>query len=143
MEGESVQFLTRFTSVLCVAVGVQGTNPSTQPKQSDLVMVRGCLHGLTLTTLAAVDFEADPRVFQLTANKDLAAQLKQHAGHVEEVTGVLKAGKDTGATRVKEKRGTNVRVYGGFGTRTSQAESPSAISTLEVRSVTHIQDGCP
>ena len=142
-KGRALPFLTRFTSALCVVVGVQGPTPSTQPKQSDLVMVRGCLHGLTLTTLAAVDFEADPRVFQLTANKDLAAQLKQHAGHVEEVTGVLKAGKDTGATRVKEKRGTNVRVYGGFGTRTSQAESPSAVSTLEVRSVTHVQANCP
>ena len=90
-------FLTRFTTALCVLAGVQGTNPSTPPKQSDLVMVRGCLHGLRLTTLAAADFDADSRVFQLTASRDLAAQLEQHTGHVEEVTGVLKAGKDTGA----------------------------------------------
>jgi hypothetical protein len=138
-----MQFLTRFTTALCVVVGVQGTGPSTQPKQSDLVMVRGCLHGLTLTTLSAADFDADPRTFQLTASRDLAAQLKQHTGHVEEVTGVLKAGKDTGATRVKEKRGTKGRVYGGFGSRTSRAENPGATSTLEVRGVTHVQAHCP
>jgi hypothetical protein len=138
-----MQFLARFTTAFCVVVGVQGTIPSTQPKQSDLVMVRGCLHGLSLTTLSAVDFDADPRVFQLTASRDLAAQLKQHTGHVEEVTGVLKAGKDTGATRVKEKRGAKGRVYGGFGTRTSRSENPSAVSTLVVRSVTHVQATCP
>lgn len=138
-----MQFLTRLTTALCVVAGVQGTAPSTQPKQSDLVMVRGCLHALTLTTLPAADFDANSRVFQLTASRDLAAQLKRHTGHVEEVTGVLKAGKDPGATRVKEKRGTKGRVYGGFGSRTSREKSVAEVSAIDVRSVTHIQDGCP
>jgi hypothetical protein len=56
---------------------------------------------------------------------------------------VLKAGKDTGATRVKEKRGAKGRVFGGYGTRTARAENPAAASTLEVRNVTHVQANCP
>jgi hypothetical protein len=135
--------LTRFTTALCMVVGFQGTNTPKQPKQSDLVMVRGCLHGLTLTTTSAPDFDSDPREFQLRASREIAALLRTHTGHIEEVTGVLKAGKDTGATRMKEKAGAKGKIYAGFGTRTSRAENPASVSAIDVRSVTHVGDRCP
>ncbi len=68
------------------AVGTQGDAPKSS-KESDLVTVRGCLRGSTLTTL----FE--PRQFQLTSSRELSALLSKHSGHVEEITGRLKVGK--------------------------------------------------
>ena len=142
-KGRAMQVLTRFTTAVCLVAGFQGTDTPKQPTPSDLVMVRGCLHGLTLTTTRAVDFDSDPREFQLTASREVAALLKKHSGHIEEVTGVLKAGKDTGATRMKEKSGTKVRVYAGYGTRTSRAENPASVSAIDVRRVRHVEAHCP
>jgi hypothetical protein len=141
--GEAVKSIAGSVTALCVVIGLQGTDTSKPPKQSDLVTVRGCLQGLRLTTPAAGSLGFGPREFLLSANRETTALLKQHTGHVEEITGLLKAGKDAGATRVKEKRGRKGRVYVGAGSRTAATESPASVATIDVRSVTHIEGYCP
>jgi hypothetical protein len=134
--------ITHSMTALWMVVGFQGADTPKQPKPSDLVMVRGCLHGLTLTTSAAPDFDSAPRQFQLNASRELSGLLKQHTGHMEEITGVLKAGKDAGAARIKEKSGSKGRIYVGAGTTPSTLEIPTA-SVVDVRSVRHLENRCP
>ena len=117
--------------------GPQGAGTPKSPKQSDLVTVRGCLRGSTLTTA----FE--PRQFQLTSSRELSTLLKNHSGHTEEITGRLKSGNVAGATVIKEKRGSHGRVYIGVDTRSSTPSEGVTLPVIEVRSVTHIEDNCP
>jgi hypothetical protein len=136
-------FITRSVTALCMVVGLQGTDTPKQPKQADLVTIRGCLHGLTLTTTADTDFGV--RQFQLTGKRELTALLKQHSGHIEEITGLLKAGKDAGEARIKEKSGSQGRVYVGVGKRATSPDSAiptPTVSVIEVRSVTHVENHC-
>ena len=139
-----MQSITGSLTALCMVVGFQVTDTPKQPKQSDLVTVRGCLHGLTLTTTADADIGV--REFQLTAGRELTAVLKQHSGFIEEITGVLKAGKDAGDLRIKEKSGSQGRIYVGVGTRTTSPTSTEAavpsVSVIDVRSVTHTENSC-
>lgn len=116
-------------------VDTQGDAPKSS-KQSDLVTVRGCLRGSTLTTL----FE--PRQFHLTSSRELSALLNKHSGHVEEITGRLKSGNAAGATVIKEKSGSQGRVYVGVGTRSATPSEGVTLPVIEVRSVTHIEDAC-
>jgi hypothetical protein len=119
----------------------QGAGTPQSPKQPDLVTVRGCVRGSTLTTAFK------PRQFQLTASRELSALLKRHSGHTEEITGRLKSGDVAGATVIKEKSGSQGRVYVGVGKdAVSDTSTPSEGLTLpgiEVRSVTHIENSCP
>ena len=135
--------ITRSVTALCMVVGLQGTDTPKQPKQSDLVTVRGCLHGLTLTTTADADLGL--REFQLTGSRELTKLLKQHSGYVVEITGLLKAGKDAGDARIKEKSGSQGRVYVGVGARAISPETATASPTsslIEVRSVTNTENRC-
>ena len=129
-----------------VAALVSGAAYADAQKRSDqanLIMVRGCLHGRTLTTFEGTDQGLTPQRFQITGNREILAVLKEHSGHVEEVTGVLKAGKGNGSVRLAEKPINKGRIYIGAGTRTSAAESPAYASTIELRQLTHVQDRCP
>jgi hypothetical protein len=138
-ESKAMHSVACSVTALCMLVGLQAPATPKSPKQSDLVTVRGCLHGLTLTT----GFE--PRQFQLTGSRELSALLKQHSGHVEEITGRLKAGNVAGATVVKEKSGSKGRIYVGAGTggTGTSASETLTIPVIDVRSVAHIENRCP
>lgn len=131
-------------AALYMALGVQGADTPKSSKDTDLVTVRGCLHGSTLTTTATTNSQSAsaPRQFQLRSSRELAALLKKHTGHLEEVTGVLTAGRDEGAVRVKEKSGSKGRVYVGIGRDSTAIGNPAAASVIEVRSVTHVENRC-
>jgi hypothetical protein len=138
-----MQFITRSVAALSMVVGFQATDTPKQPKQSDLMIVRGCLHGLTLTTTA--DAELGVRQFQLSASRELTAVLKTHSGHIDEITGRLKAGKDAGEARIVEKRGSQGRIYVGVGTHSHSPDTPfqaPTASVIEVRGITHTEDRC-
>jgi hypothetical protein len=136
-----MQSILRSVTAFCMVVGLQGTDKSKQPKKLDLMTVRGCLHGLTLTTTADADFGV--RQFQLTGSRELTALLRQHSGYIEEITGLLKAGKDAGEGRIKEKSGSQGRVYVGIGTRTTGPETQApTVSVIDVRTVTHTENRC-
>lgn len=83
------------------------------------------------------------RRLQLTSSRELSAFLKKHSGHTEEITGRLKSGNVAGATVIKEKSGSQGRVYIGAGTGTSAPSEGLALHVIDVRSVTHIEDDCP
>ena len=139
-----MQFMARSVTALYLVVGLQVTDTPKQPQQPDLVTVRGCIHGLTLTTTADADLGV--REFQLTGSREMKALLKQHAGHIDEITGLLKSGKDAGDARIKEKSGSQGRVYVGVGTRlTSPTTTETTVltaSVIDVRSVTDTENRC-
>lgn len=118
-----------------------------QSKSSNLVTVRGCVHG---TGIATVDESGTngipPQRFILTGSRATLSALKKHSGHLEEVTGRLKGGTAAGGTRVVEKPIDKGRVYMGVGTapfeRPGVASEPDAASTIEIRDFVHIGDRC-
>jgi hypothetical protein len=134
--------------VLAVAVIQAADTPKTE-KDPHLVTVRGCLHGLVLTTTDEIGTKImpSPTRFDLTGNRTTLEQLKKYSGRFLEVTGVLKRGTGTGGTRVTEKPIPKGRIYLGVGSTPVTApgtppEDPAAASTLDVHRFTDI-DRCP
>jgi hypothetical protein len=121
-------------------IGAQGGGTPPSPKEPKLVTVRGCVRGSILTTAF------QPRQFQLSSSRELSAILKKHSGHTEEITGRLKSGDVAGATVIKEKSGSQGRVYVGVGKDrvkdTLAAPEGLNLPVIEVRSVTHIENSC-
>ena len=74
----------------CVAVTTQGLSDPPAPKKSNLVTVRGCVNGRVLTVTDRSGLTNSIRSFDLTGDKAMGKLLKDHSGHMEEVTGVLK-----------------------------------------------------
>jgi hypothetical protein len=118
-----------------------------QPQKSDLVTVRGCLHGHEITTIDESGTNGiPPQRFVLTGNRRTLAALKKHSGHLEEVTGTLKGGTANGGTRIVEKHIDKGRVYMGVGSapfeQPGTAGDPGAASTIEVRDFVHVGERC-
>jgi len=127
------------------AVALSADTP--QPKNSDLVTVRGCVHGTGITTVDESGTNGiPPQRFVLTGSRSTLSALKTHAGHLEEVTGTLKRGAADGGTHVGEKKIDKGRVYVGVGSapfeRPGVASDAGANSTIEVRDFVHIGDHC-
>jgi hypothetical protein len=124
-----------------------GAQQSSSKSSSDSVTLRGCVEDRVLTTTDDSGIGDGRHTFDLTGDKPMRALLKEHSGHIEEVTGVLKAGDGNATTMVKEKNvGSKGRAYLGAG----RTDPPSASSTSEavvrssiaVHSLTHIADSC-
>jgi hypothetical protein len=104
-------------------------------KHSDLVTMRGCLHGHEITT--------NGQRVRLTGNKRLLRELDKHDGHSEEVTGKLMSGDGAGGTHIKEKPINKGRVYVGTGsTPLNEFADSGASSILELRDFSHIENKC-
>ena len=135
--------LTRMLAAAACACSVAalhaGQEPSAQ-KASNLVTVRGCLQGLVLATPEDVDMADRSRTFDLTANRELKKLLKEHNGHMEEVTGVV-TGNTNGGDLVKEKQAGKNRIYVGAAKRTAPP-NPASRPSIAVRAVTHLADRC-
>jgi len=130
--------MVRVMCAIGAALSIAGTTLAQTPpqsKQSDLVTVRGCLHGSEITS--------EGRRFRLTGDKRLMRELKAHEDHIEEVTGRLKDGTGNGGTHIKEWQTGKTHVYAGGGNApVKSAADPDASSTLELRDFTHIQNKC-
>jgi hypothetical protein len=88
----------------CVAgAAVDVRRAQSAGKSSNLVTLRGCVEGRVLTTTDDSGLGDGRHTFDLTGDKQMRALLKEHSGHIEEVTGVLKAGDGNAATMIKEK----------------------------------------
>jgi hypothetical protein len=140
------------TAALVIAFGVamivavladpQGAPRDDVQQKSDLVTVRGCLHGRTLVALYGTG-SVDPQRSELTGDREIMKALKAHSSHVEEVTGTLKTREAKGATRITEKQSGKNRVYVGIGEAIrSDAPSPAAGPIIAVRSIKHLNDYC-
>jgi hypothetical protein len=109
----------------------------------DRTTVRGCLHGLVLTTQDDSGTNLPtPHKFRLTGDRRTLRELKKHSGHVEEVTGVLKAAPADAGYLVKEKRIDKGRVYMGVGSAPVHESSPVPDASIEVGRFTHVKDRC-
>jgi hypothetical protein len=136
------------TSALCfAAAGLLAAADTPEPKSSDLVTVRGCVHGTDVSTVDQTGTNGvAPQKFHLTGSRATLAVLKKHSGHFEEITGTLKRGTGDGGARVGEKKIDKGRIYMGVGSapfeRPGVTSDVGATSTLEIRDFVHIGDRC-
>jgi hypothetical protein len=124
------------------APGAQSPAPPKDLKHKDSsVQVRGCLHGSELIVSEDPGFALPGRTLELHANRRLMKSLREHNGHQEEISGVLKTSGHQ-AVAMKEKRGDKTRVYIGASTlRSGPTDQLAAGPVLEVREVTHLAAG--
>jgi hypothetical protein len=129
------------TTAICIiaAASIYAADTPKTEKDPHLVTVRGCLHGLVLTTTddTGTNTVVSQR-FDLTGNRSTLGQLKKYPGRFMEVTGVLKGGTGNGGTRISEKPIPKGRIYVGVGSTPVTApgtppERPATASTLDVR----------
>jgi hypothetical protein len=136
------------TPALCLAAAaILAAADSPQPSSSDLVTVRGCVHGTGITTVDESGTNGiPPQRFNIAGSRAMLSALKKHSGHLEEVTGTLKRGTGDGSTHIVEKKIDKGRVYMGVGSapfeRPGVASDAGATSTLEIRDFVHIGDRC-
>jgi hypothetical protein len=128
----------------CVSVSVMlyAADPPKTDKSSDQITVRGCLQGLVLTIVDDSGTNSlRPHTFNLTGDRNMLKTLKTHSGHIDEVTGVLKAGKSTSdGFVVKEKPIDKGRVYIGAGKAPLYDDTPIPAASIDVREFVHIDD---
>lgn len=128
---------------------MQAADTPRNRKGSDLVTVRGCLHGVVLTTRDETGTNtAVHQEFTLTGDRATLQQLKDLSGHLIDVTGTLKNGTGNSGTRVAEKPIPKGRVYVGVGSTPvanpaqPQPAPPAASATIDVRTVSDIDPHC-
>src|SRR3954464_11750052 len=92
-------------AVLSLALAQSGTDPKAgaEPKKGDALVVTGCIAGQTIEETDTL------RTYRLTGDKAVVKELtKEHAGHLDEVSGTLKStlvgtsptGTQVGRTRI-------------------------------------------
>jgi len=135
-------------SASCLAAGsfsvaLASADPQQIKNSTDQVTVRGCLHGLVLTTQDESGTNLPtPHKFRLTGDRTTLDALRKHSGHVEEVTGRRKDGKASAGFAVGEKRIKKGRIYVGAGSAPVREADPIPDSSIEVREFTHVNDRC-
>jgi hypothetical protein len=147
---EALLRLTRSAAValsVAASAAVLHAADTPQTQKTDLVTVRGCLHGNMISTIDESGTNGiPPQRFLLTGNRRTLSALKKHSGHLEEVTGTLKGGTADGGTRVVEKPIEKGRVYMGVGSAPFEqpglAGGAGATSTIEVRDFVHVGERC-
>jgi len=124
----------------CAAVTVRGRSDPPASKTSNLITVRGCLNGRVLTATDRSGMTDSIRRFDLTGSKEMTKLLKEHSGHMEEVTGTLKELSPAGPI-VKEKTMGKNRFYVGAG-KTEAPPPDTAKPSIAVRDLTHLAGQC-
>lgn len=107
------------------------------PEKGDIIVVKGCIAGSSMLE----DLESG-RIYRLKGAKALLKQLtKEHAGHMEEVTGELQSSLRMGNTRIAQVGRTRITI-GASETRNTGA--PTELNpVLSVRSFEHTAVPCP
>ncbi len=149
-----------FIVVMMCGTGVAARQDKVEqkmPQKGDVVIVKGCLSGLTLdstqTTSEENDGVLDARIqYRLTGKKELLKKLKdEHQHRIIEVTGVLKstlAGSDYG--KGKQIGKTKIFIGGGHSGGLGQGGQPERPQdrmnqmqpVLDVRSVEGVMSVC-
>jgi hypothetical protein len=115
-----------------------------------MVTVRGCVVGSRLEPSvdagenAATSLFPDA-VFALKGNRELLSQLrKQHAGHLEEVTGlvVFPRGPREDNRGTERKLGDRTKIIVGARVREGGDAQPVQFLTLTVKAFQHVADRC-
>jgi len=124
---------------------------SSKPQtKKDVVVVRGCVSGATLTHAEAYEYTSSvPETLRTTGSRAVRGALKEADGHTVELTGTLKGlgnqangvlVKDTGKTKVYV--GATERRVGGKAQDRTINEQPVEMPTLDVSSVKDIAPQC-
>jgi hypothetical protein len=130
-------------AAVSLSVALASADPQKNQRSTDQVTVRGCLHGLVITTQDESGTNLPtPHKFRLTGDRTTLDALRKHSGHVEEVTGRRKAGKASAGVAVGEKRIEKGRVYIAAGSAPVYEGDPIPDSSIEVREFTHVNDRC-
>jgi hypothetical protein len=113
----------------------QGTETA-EPRKGDPLVVTGCINGPTIQETDSL------RTFRLTGDKALVKELtKEHAGHIDEVSGTLKSTLTAG-TRGKQVGRSRISI--GIVESKSRAapERGEALPVLAVKSFRHLPGSC-
>jgi hypothetical protein len=116
-------------------------------KKGDTVVIRGCVSGALLDDMDAKSIDTPTGLggtavtYRMTGDKKMLQILKkEHNGHVEMVTGVLKS--DPGATPLGKQMGKTRITIGAGPTATSPAMQTPYYPVLEVKSFEHSGTTC-
>lgn len=135
--GRSILRLFIWAAVACLvpAAAVRAGGISEQPKQSASVTIRGCLRGDVLATLKS-DRSDDPSGrYRLAGSPRFLELLKQHTGHTEEATGMLRA------SNASDSAGSTPKPGDTAGARKPPPPKP-ARQVIEVTAMTHVSAKC-
>lgn len=132
--------------LLAVLISAIGQNDAS-PARDDVVTVSACISGnhlkLQQGTTATVESKLNASEFILEGSKEILRTIrKNHDGHWEEVTGLVKL-PPTGASDVHVRQkdlGPKTRIT--LGSRQSRGEELSAPVRLVVSSYRHLADRC-
>lgn len=122
------------------------------PKDSMAVEARGCLKGRVFTATSPVEHEGalrgpdiSGRHFRINGRKELINQVKQHDGHLVEITGVVRKA-DLSNQGVGFKVGGARVVIGAQGSNPAAARNtPTApmMPTMDALTLVFVQERCP
>ncbi len=134
---------TIIASVLLSVLSVQsppGEKPEQKtrlPEKGDIIVVTGCIAGSSM-----LEDRESGRIYRLKGPKGLLKQLwKEHAGHIDEVTGELQSSLRMGNTKIGQVGRTRITI-GASETRNTGA--PTELHpVLSVRSFEHTGIPCP
>ena len=149
--GEAVTILVLSVSLALLALTPQQeTRPV--PNDSMAVGARGCLKGRVFTATSVIEHEGalrgpdiTGRRFRINGKKEITNLVKQHNGHLVEVTGIVRKA-DLSGEGVGFKVGGARVVIGAQGTNPAAQNRPPApptIPTMDALSVVFVQDHCP
>src|SRR6476646_11841570 len=112
-------------------------------RDSDPISLRGCLHGKTLKVTRSDDpLGPETKSFSLHLSKALATALREHEGHEEEITGVLRhTARSMGGTKSKVMNGGRTKVTVGAAEERNSG-SDEGPPVMDVSSFRHITDLC-
>lgn len=116
-------------------------------KKGDTVVIHGCVSSALLDDMDAKAIDTPTGLggtavtYRMTGDKKLLEQLKkEHNGHIETVTGVLKS--DPGSTPLGKQVGKTRITIGAGPTATSPAMQTPYYPVLEVKSFEHSGQTC-
>jgi len=141
-------FFARLALVAAAVLAQAGAPPQSAqqaPKSKDvLVHVRGCIDGTMLKVTDAQDFQFASNDVSLTGGRAMMRSLKEHNGHEDEITGVLKARGPDDLVGIKEKRSADgkTHVWVGASGHQDRGSAVAPMDTLDVRGVKHLGPRC-
>ena len=123
------------------------------PKDSMAVEARGCLKGRVFTATAPIEHEGalrgpdiSGRHFRVNGKKELINQVKQHDGHLVEITGIVRKA-DLSGEGVGFKVGGARVVIGAQGSNPAAPRNTSSVNapmmpTMDALTLVFVQERC-
>jgi hypothetical protein len=118
--------------------GRQGTGTATaEPRKGDPLVVTGCIAGPTVEETDTL------RTFRLTGDKALVKEItKEHAGHIDEVSGTLKSTLTAGTAPGKQFGRSRISIGIVESKSRPAPERGEALPVLAVKSFRHLPGSC-